>query len=137
MVYKKVQTGKEMMVINEMHEGIRMSPSAEVTGMWAAEHRGVLTPVRKHSRMVQSSEYFSGHTTSLFLFGLLYPKPRALEFLPFSHTPSSPRLTPENLDLLTGIKVLNKTALCRKTHCCLISVSESHWLCLGGCGIYL
>lgn len=35
-----------------------MGSSSEVTGMWVAEHRDVLDPLREHSRMVQSSEYF-------------------------------------------------------------------------------
>lgn len=38
----------------------------------------------------------SAHTTSLFLFSSLNPKPRALKFLPFPHPPSSPRLTTQN-----------------------------------------
>ena len=54
-----------------------MGPGAKVTGMWAAEHRGVLTPVTEHSRMVQSSEYFQD-TLPLSFFSVsctLSPEP--------------------------------------------------------------
>lgn len=64
---------------------------------WDMDSRAQRCPHPSDGTFQNGSELWvlSGHTASLFLFSLLHPKPRALGFLPFSHTPPSPRLTQE------------------------------------------
>lgn len=60
------------------------------------QNRGVLTPGMEQFPGWAKVWVLSAHTTSLFHFSSLYLKPRALKFLPFPHSPSSPRLKTQN-----------------------------------------